>query len=238
MNTAEKLPEIVQANTLIGQSPMAAFEMALVHNVDLDKLERMLELQARFDAMQAKKAYTQAMADFKSKPLMISKDKENKQYKSNYTSLGNLVNSSLPRMSECGLSHNWEIDQQNQITITCVVTHNMGHSESVKMTAPPDGSGSKNPIQQIKSTITYLKAATFESIMGLASTDANMDDDGNHTGLKTIDEKQISTLYDMINGTGTDEAKFLEWLKVESVESIPVSLFNKAIVGLKAKEKK
>jgi hypothetical protein len=146
-------------------------------------------------------------------------------------------------MSECGLSHNWDIDQQNQITVTCIVTHNMGHSESVKMTAPPDGSGSKNPIQQIKSTITYLKAATFESIMGLASSDANYDDDGNNAAVQYLNEKQVSTITDMINATETDETAFLNWIGkaaghgVESVESIPANLFDKALSALKAKVK-
>jgi len=222
--------------SLNNQSPMDAMALALSKGADLEQLEKMLALQEKWEQMEAKKAYTQAMADFKLNPPIITKDKVNGQYKSNYTSLGNLVNSSLPQMSKCGLSHKWEIDQaQNNIKVTCIVTHQNGHSESTSMSAPPDGSGSKNPIQQIKSTITYLKAATFESIMGLASSDANFDDDGNSAAITYINDKQVSQITDMINATNTDEPKFLKWMGADSVELIPENLFNKAMAALKAK---
>lgn len=236
----EIIPEIVQENKLMVQSPMELANSFLTGGGSIDALEKMLALQEKYDSMQAKKAFTVAMAQFKSTPLLISKDKVNGQFKSKYTSIGNLVNSSLPRMGECGLSHKWDIDQTDKIKVTCTVTHSAGHSESVSMCAPPDTSGgaSKNPIQQIKSTITYLKSATFESIMGLASTDANVDDDGNQSAIQYISEKQVSDITDMVNATETNEAKFLDWLKVESVETIPVNLFNKAMAALKAKVKK
>lgn len=184
-DTAEKLPEVVENNIVsVDQSPLAAAERLLTAGVDLDKIEKMLELQERFERNEAKKAYTQAMTDFKSDPPNITKDKYNSHYKSRYTSLGNLVNTSLPKMSKCGLSHKWKIDQSDCITVECIVTHYKGHSESTSMNGPPDSSGSKNSIQQLKSTVTYLKSVTFESIMGLASTDANFDDDGEHSEQK------------------------------------------------------
>jgi len=223
-------------------SPIEQMQIFVRSGGDLANLEKMLALQEKYDAIQAKKAYTKAIADFKSTPLAISKDKVNKQFNSKYVSIGNLVNSALPGMGKYGLSHKWDIDQSDpkNIKVTCVVTHSDGHSESVSMSAPPDTSGgnSKNSIQQIKSTITYLRSATFEGIMGLASTDANLDDDGNQANVPAITEKQVSVIYDMINSTETDEAKFLKWLDVESVETIPMNLFNKALSALKAKVKK
>lgn len=154
---------------------------AVKNELPLEQIEKMMELQERFEKRESEKAFVSAMAKFKEIPLIITKDKVNTQYKSYYTTIGNLVNLTLPGMSKCGLSHKWDIDQtvENIIKITCVVTHSMGHSESVSMSAGKDDSGKKNPIQQVKSTITYLKAATFESIMGLASSDSNIDDDGN-----------------------------------------------------------
>jgi hypothetical protein len=180
-------------------TPYEMMLSAVKNEIPLEQIEKMMELQERHDKNEAKKAFITAMAKFKEVPLIITKDKKNTQYNSKYTTIGNLVNSTLPGMSKCGLSHKWDMDQTvaGVIKITCVVTHAMGHSESVSMSAPPDKSGSKNPIQEIKSTRTYLQAATFESIMGLASSDANIDDDGNGSKQKqlpSLSEETIETI--------------------------------------------
>ena len=245
MNDTKNLPEVLEVMSVEvkDKSPMELAQSFLTSGGNLENLEKMLSLQERFDTTQAKKAYTVAMSKFKSTPLLISKDKVNGQFKSKYVSIGNLVNSALPGMGACGLSHKWEIDQSDikNIKVTCMVTHSAGHSESVSMIAPPDTSGgaSKNPIQQIKSTITYLRAATFEGVMGLASTDANFDDDGNQSSsIKYITENQLSQIVDMIAATESDEVLFLKFMGIESIKLMPVNLFNKAIASLKAKVKK
>jgi len=59
------------------ESPLTA-AAALVQadgNMDVAKLKELLELQERWDATQAKKAYVQAMSDFKASPPEILKDK-------------------------------------------------------------------------------------------------------------------------------------------------------------------
>ena len=162
------------------QSIMRLVEKAMdTPNFDVDKLNALLAVKERWEAGEAKKAYTEAMTEFKTSAPIVTKDRDNKQYESKYTSIGNLVNTVNPHLSKYGLSARWDIDQSNGIKVTCVMTHRLGHSESTSMSGPPDNSGKKNPLQEIKSTITYLKAATFEAITGLASTDANSDDDGN-----------------------------------------------------------
>ncbi len=102
----------------------------------------------------------------------------NKQYGSWYTSLGNLVNTVNAALGEHGLSASWEIEQGELIAVTCVLEHLQGHSRRVRIEGPPDTSGSKNTLQQIRSTLTYLKGATFEAVTGIASRAGNLDDDG------------------------------------------------------------
>jgi hypothetical protein len=221
-------------------SPMAAMMAAINANVDLEKIEKMIELQQKWDALEAKKAFVHAMAEFKKIPIQITKDRMNKQYNSMYTSIGNLINTVLPKMSECGLSHRWTVDQvEDQIKITCIVTHERGHSESTWMQAPPDKSGAKNLIQQIKSTRTYLQAATFESAMGLASTDANLDNDGNGSDeeIVYIDDTQKNTIIDMIADCDiADSTDFLKWLGYESIAKIEKKSYSRAIAALKLKK--
>ena len=244
MGTDTDVPEVIETKDIqiIQKSPMELSTAFISNGGTVETLKEILALQKEYDAMEAKKAYTKAIADFKSTPLSILKDKVNNQFGSKYVSIGQLVNCALPGMGKYGLSHKWEIDQTDQksIKVTCVVTHSDGHSESVSMAAPPDTSGgnSKNAIQQIKSTITYLRAATFEGIMGLASTDANINDDGNMVGVKLVTTKQVSSIVDMINSTGIDETAFLKWVGVDQVEAIPVTKFNEVMVALKGKVKK
>jgi hypothetical protein len=160
-------------------TPMDLLVLATRQGADIEKIRQLWELQKEFEANEARKAFDAAMAEFKLETITILRDKINTQYDSRYASLGNLVGTVTPFLSRHGLSASWDIDQANGIKVSCAVTHKLGGSKSVSMVVPPDKSGSKNPIQEIKSAITYAKACTFESACGLASTDANADDDGN-----------------------------------------------------------
>lgn len=223
--------EIVQA----GQDDL--IRLALTSGADLDKLKQLMDLKRQHEADEAKKAYVKAMAAFKKNPPKVTRDKKNSQYKSTYTSLGNLVNTINPELSKHGLSASWDIEQNGVIKVTCKMTHELGHSESASASAPADTSGAKNVIQQIKSTITYLKAVTLEAISGLASTDANLDDDGNAVGNDTIDANQLSNLVDMMAHVGADAVKFMEYLGVDDLKDLPANQYQKALNALKAKEK-
>ncbi len=150
--------------------------------IDTDQMEKMIEISERVDANNARKAYNVAMAEFKKDPPQIFKDKFNTQYKSNYSSLGNVTLTINAELSKYGLSATWRQAQKENgwPDVTCIITHALGHSESTSMAAPPDDSGSKNPIQQIKSTISYLEQITLLSLTGLATED--MGNDGNGAG--------------------------------------------------------
>lgn len=162
--------------------PLAMAMQAMKAGMSIADMRGMLDLQKDWEANEARKAYVDAVAAFKLDPPTVYKDKENAQYKSRYTSIGNLVNTVNTALSKHGLSANWTVDQTTNIKVTCVLTHKLGHSDSCSMSGPADTSGAKNPLQQIKSTVTYLKLATYEAITGIASSEGNADDDGNGAG--------------------------------------------------------
>lgn len=223
-----------------GSSPAEMMIVAAKGGYTHDQIMKMLDAQERYDAIQAKKAYNQAMSDFKTNPPHVTKDKQNSQYKSMYTTLGNLVNTVTPELSKHGLSASWDIKQNGTIEVSCKMTHRLGHSEVATASAPADTSGAKNAIQQIKSTITYLKAVTFESICGLASSDANLDDDGHNASTETIDEQQMVAIEEYLETLKAkiDKAKFLKFFKIESVSDMPKSRYQEAIKIFKDKETK
>lgn len=216
-------------------SPAYLLAVAVEKGADIEQLKQLMDLKREWEKDEAKKAYMVAVANFKADPPKIIKDKYNGQYKSYYASLSNLVNSALPKLSENGLSHRWDIDQSDGIKVSCILTHILGHSESVPMSAPADDSGKKNAIQQIKSTITYLKGATFEAITGLATDDFNQDDDGNGAGIEPITEDQLLNLEALITEVGAKRDSFLKILKVEKLADLPAIKYDGAIKRLEKK---
>ncbi len=220
-------------------TPMDLIRVAVAQNLDIDKLTKLMDLRERFERDEAKKQFIVAMSAFKTHAIQVIKDKENTQYSSGknkamYVSLGRLIGTVTPFLSKNGLSARWDIDQTNGIKVTCIVTHAGGHSESVSMTCPPDKSGAKNPIQEIKSAITYAKGCTFESICGLAASDGNVDDDGNGGSYSNLDEQ----LEWIANASDVDELKKLYQQAYMEAQAVKDTNAMNAIRNAKDRRKK
>jgi hypothetical protein len=163
-------------------TPMKLLEIAASQNADLDKLQKLMELQMAWEANEARKAFNAAMAQFKKSPPEINKNKhvrfETQKGVTEYdhATLDNVCDKITAALSAVGISHKWKVDQAQEIAVTCVLTHEMGHSESATLRAGPDQSGGKNLIQAIGSTVTYLERYTLLALVGMATKD--MDDDG------------------------------------------------------------
>lgn len=227
------------------ESPTSVVMMAMQKGYEPAFIEKMMDLQERYEKNEARKAFYDAVAAFKENPPEVLKDKENSQFskgdkRAMYVSLGNLLKTVNPALGKHGLSVSFEIKQAEKlVTVSCKLSHRMGHSEIVTMEAPPDISGgnAKNPIQQIKSTVTYLRAATFEAVTGLAATDeANFDDDGNAAGTEFIRPDQEIEINDKIKEVVAKKDKFLEYMGVESVDKILLKDYGKAMTALNRKK--
>lgn len=170
----------------VAVTPMQLLQMAMNQGADLDRLERLMQLQRQWEAGEARKAYVAAMAAFKSEPLKILKTKRVDVpggAKFAHATLADVVDGVVVALSKHGLSHAWETKQEgNLVTVSCIITHEAGHSERTTLFAPPDDSGKKNTIQQIASTVTYLERYTLMAACGLAAKD--MDNDGNGASRK------------------------------------------------------
>lgn len=224
--------------TQADNSPMQMLQTAITNKMDPAVIKDLMDLRDRWEAGEARKQYMEAIAAFKKNPPVVIKDMLNKQYGSRYSSLANLVNTVNESMSVFGLNARWDFEQNEKITVTCILSHVAGHSERVSLSGQPDTSGSKNPIQQVKSTITYLKGATFEAITGIASRDGNADDDGNgaSVGAEKVSKGQAANIEALITEIGEDCRKgFLKYMKVNSVEDIAVQAYDDAIKALNKK---
>ena len=219
-------------------SPVQIMQQAKAAGLEISEIREMLVLQKDYEANEARKAFHLALSQFKQNPPLIVKDKLNTQYNSNYTSIGNMVNTANEALGEAGLNARWDFpqDSNGQIFCTCILAHKLGHEESVTISAPIDTSGNKNAIQGRKSTRTYLKLETFEAVTGLASVDGNIDDDGKAAGpgnqdiIKTITEEQSLFIHSKIIDNDLDMDMFLKWfkgvVKVDSIDLLPSNFYD------------
>lgn len=238
MNDKTKVQKIVKktSNNVVERSeitPTTLIHLAVSEGHDLDKIEKLMELERIWKADRAREEFYKALTLFKQEKLQVTKDKENKQYNSSYTSIGNLVNTVNSVMAPFGLTAHWKIDQAGAIKVTCILSHTLGHSESVSMIGPPDESGRKNQLQQIKSTITYLQSSTFQAVTGVISQDHD-DDDGN-SSTQLIDDVHINYLESMISEVSANRSAFLKFCKINTIDELPMNKFKQAVAALDAK---
>lgn len=93
-----------------------------------------------------------------------------------YASIDDVVAAVQPVLHRYGLSYWFEQQQSGpSITITCNLGHVSGHSICNTATGPVDNTGNKSALQQIGSTVTYLKRQTLVGILGVACTDDDTD---------------------------------------------------------------
>jgi hypothetical protein len=174
------VPETLPA--VAGNSPAAMMIAALDRGVDPARIEKMLELQERYEANEARKAYNTAFTAFKEEAVQIIKNKQvtDGPLKGKaYAELFSVVNALTPALSRHGLSASWKVtkDEKDWLEVTCTLRHVQGHQESVSMGGPPDTGGAKNAVQARASTKSYLERYTLKAICGVA--EGGDDDDGN-----------------------------------------------------------
>lgn len=168
-------------------TPQHLLSMAVHQGANLEQLERLMALQERWEANEARKAYVAAMAAFKAEPMRIVKDKRvsfemkgGGYTEYNHATLGNVVQTIVSGLARHGLSHSWNTRREgDRVHVSCKITHCMGHSESIELDAGLDTSGVKNNIQAMGSSITYLQRYTLLAITGMATEE---DDDGRGAG--------------------------------------------------------
>jgi ERF superfamily len=225
------------ATTALAITPMEMLSIAVQQGADLDKLQKLMDLQERWERNEARKAFVAAMAEFKKNPPEITKNKQvsfgrgDNATSYSHATLDHVTAIVTRALSVHGLTHRWEVEQkEGRIRVTCVLTHQLGHSESVALESSSDTSGSKNSIQAIGSAVTYLQRYTLLSATGLAAKG----DDNDAAGLGDFAEhvEWIQNAGDM------DELQKLyrQAFKLATEQSNPKAL--KAIVAAKDARRK
>lgn len=223
-------------------TPMQMLQIAVAQGADLDRIQKLMDLQDRWQAAQAREAYVTAVAGFKSEPAKILKSKKvnipgGAQF--SHATLADVCDGVVANLSKYGLSHSYVLNQMENgwVEVTCVITHKAGHSERTTLRAPPDESGKKNSIQQIASTVSYLERYTLVAALGLAAKDMDDDGRGGKKQQETLSDEQVANLEALLTEVGTNKINFLGWARVASLNDILACNYTACVKAIEQKRK-
>jgi hypothetical protein len=224
-------------------------QMTADPNVNVDKMERFVDLQKRIWDYQAEHEYNKDMVLCQAEMPIVPKDTDNKQTNSRYPKLETIIKHTKPTYTKHGFAvefYEGESTKEDCVRTMADIKHRGGHSVTRYIDIPVDDKGPKGTVNKTKthakvSSITYGRSRLLRMIFNIS--DSESDDDGNAAGTETIDDQEHSRIKDMIDDLKDSkeaEKATLRFCGVEGLEFIPKSKINdvfKALIARKAKEK-
>ncbi len=148
---------------------------ALNPDVDIDKMERLLQMQERVMDRQAMMAYSAAMAAMQTE--LPSIEERGQTNNGCYATLEDIVDTVRPILQKHGFAVSFRIQTQERcIQVTGVLMHKDGHREETSMLLPADMSGNKNAVQAFGSSTSYGKRYVLCALLNI--TTRGQDDNG------------------------------------------------------------
>ena len=180
-----------QSNNVLAVISRAATDK----DVDISKMERLLDMQERVMAKDAEMAFyadmsalQDAMPTIKKEGAIIVKG----QLRSKYARFEDILGQTKPLLKEYGFSVAFKSDfVEGQLEITGTLSHRAGHQEKTTMRLPFDDSGAKNRVQQIGSSVSYGKRYVYCMLLNV---NVGEDDDGAAADPNNTPEKMLERL--------------------------------------------
>jgi hypothetical protein len=157
-------------------NPVSLIQLAIEKGMDITAMERLFDMQQRWEKSESIKAFNKAFADFQYNcPTIPRTAYQNTRF--NSSSLDDIAKHVKEPLMKNGLSYRFkQVPEGDLLHITCIIQHEMGHCEETTLTAARDKSGGKNDIQGLGSTNAYLFRYTLKAALGIA--DAECEDGG------------------------------------------------------------
>jgi len=222
-------------------SPAEVAVSLLDKGVKPEDLEKMLILQERYDANQAKKSYDLAMSRVHGKIAPVVATHKNIQTGSVYADLKDIIVAVQPAYSSEGFSVSFDDGEnapEGHIRILAYVTHSLGHKETYKYDMPLDGKGLRGNanmtlIHGKASSMSYGRRYLQCMIFNIPTGD---DDDGNAAGsaVEYINDEQLNVIRNFVDNNAGFEARLFKYLKIESIDKMPKKDYQKAVEVMKA----
>lgn len=166
---------------IVDTSPHSLLEKAIENKVDVESLERLVALQERWEAKEAKKAFDKAMASFQAECPTINKTKGVKtktgEVAYRYAPIESIVNQVKDLLEKHGFSYSTSMELQDKgVKVSVRVVHEQGHSEISEMAVP---FGTMTAImsasQRAAAAQTFAKRYAFCNAFGILTGDEDND---------------------------------------------------------------
>jgi hypothetical protein len=228
---------LTEAAAVLGMIERAARDPA----VDIDKLQKLMEMREKAEHEAAKRAFNTAMKAAQSEMRPVSADALNPQTKSRYATYARLDGVLRPIYTRHGFALSFdEADspKPDHIRVLCYVSHDGGFERTYHKDMPADGKGAKGGDVMTKTHATgaassygarYLLKGIFNVAIG------EDDRDGNAAPGEAISQEQVADLIALADDVGADKARFCKFFKVESFAAIPASRYAAAVAALNSK---
>ncbi len=190
------LPAVVQ--TQVATSEAVSFIQMIERaardpSVDIDKMERLMQMHERMTAKQAEAAFNDAMTACQKEIRTITADATNPQTRSKYASYAKLDSILRPIYTKHGISISYGTEDTPKIECVRVIAYvsRGGYTRKYQVDMPADGKGAKGGDVMTKTHATgaamaygsrYLLKGIFNVAVG------EDDQDGNATGDKVLPE--------------------------------------------------
>ena len=241
MSETDNLPSPVVAELVPpeDQTPVTLLHQALAMGTDPDTLQKFMDLQERYEANEARKAYAADMAKCQAKMEPIVANAENDHTRSSYAKLGHINKQITPIYTRYGFSISFghgKPEREGEIRTTARVLHKLGHFEDFFIDLPADDAGSqgtvnKTPIHARASSNTYGQRYIVKGIFNLSLMDE--DDDGNLAGGVSggVEEDQAMKLAAMITDWDIPNGgkAIMREFGIDDWAQLPAKKFEKAV---------
>lgn len=213
---------------------MQIMQSAIENGATAESLQKLLDLQERYDANNARKAYNKALVAAQSEMPTVFKGREAKNSK--YASFDDIMRVIRPVLDAHGLAVSFaQSEDEKTLTITCKILHAQGHSEETPFTLPKDGplltkDGRQvtNLAQAQGSANSYAKRYCLTNALNIVLGDQDDDARALDQPLKAITEPQAIELQDLLDQSGVEEDKFLTHFHTNTIAEFPLVSFARA----------
>jgi len=221
-------------------------QMATNPDVDVEKIQALLNIQLTMMDRQSKMDFDQALSRVQADMPRITERGQIKnksgQVTSRYLKYEDIDLAIRPRLQKEGFSLVHDCKEQGQkMVVKTILKHCNGHEESTEFPLPYDAPNAlKNAVQAAVSTFSYGKRVNVCKLLNIVAQ--GEDDDAQLAAANYIDSEQargiqgrIDAIYEQ--GITFDTTKFLKYIGAPSVEEIPVSKYDMVLTMLDRKEK-
>lgn len=229
--------QLVPQQTAEIMTPMAMIDRALTSGASPETLGKLMDLQERWEASQAKKNFEEAMQKAQAEMRPVLLNASNDQTRSRYATYEALDSAIRPIYTRHGFTLSFNMADcplEGHVRIVCEVACG-GHSTFPHIDMPADGKGAKGGDVMTKThatgaAITYGRRYLLGMIFNITTT---KDDDGNSASgnpdlALPITADQFIELRDLLEQSGSNETAMLGYVKAEKIEDMNLAQYAKA----------